>query len=138
MELIAREATDRGSVVGVRIATIDEEDAAPRAQLPSRKRSPSPAEEIGWSRTQEIRWSPSQEIGWVRLEEILHQAQADRPHLSRGGNRLRGLSTRPIVTIPVDLLEWSQRQRADPRTRAQKKGRPTRGLLEPLGGSSLM
>src|SRR5438105_6652837 len=40
VELIAREATDRGSVVGVRIATIDEEDTAPWAQLPSRKRNP--------------------------------------------------------------------------------------------------
>ena len=40
VELIAREATDRGSVVGVRIATIDEEGTAPWAQLPSRKRNP--------------------------------------------------------------------------------------------------
>ena len=41
VELIAREATDRGSVVGVRIATIDEEDTAPWAQRPSRKRNPA-------------------------------------------------------------------------------------------------
>jgi hypothetical protein len=41
VELIARNATDRGSVLGVRIATIDEEDATPWAQLPSRERSPA-------------------------------------------------------------------------------------------------
>jgi superfamily II DNA or RNA helicase len=41
VELIAREAADRGSVVGVRIATIHEEDTAPWAQLPSRKRNPA-------------------------------------------------------------------------------------------------
>ncbi len=40
VELIAREATDRGSVLGVRIATTDEEEATPWAQLPSRKRRP--------------------------------------------------------------------------------------------------
>ena len=41
VEMIAREATDRGSVIGVRIATTDEDaDAAPWAQLPSRKRRP--------------------------------------------------------------------------------------------------
>jgi superfamily II DNA or RNA helicase len=40
VEQIAREATDRGSVIGVRTAMIDEEDAAPWAQPPSRKRSP--------------------------------------------------------------------------------------------------
>jgi superfamily II DNA or RNA helicase len=40
VEQIAREASDRGSVVGVRIAALDEEDAAPWAQLPSRIRSP--------------------------------------------------------------------------------------------------
>jgi hypothetical protein len=38
VELIAREATDQGSVVGVRIATTDEEDEMPWARLPSRKR----------------------------------------------------------------------------------------------------
>ncbi|HSY04474.1 MAG TPA: hypothetical protein VK803_00900 [Steroidobacteraceae bacterium] len=41
VELIAREAADRGSVVGVRIATIDGGDAAPWTQLPSRKRTPA-------------------------------------------------------------------------------------------------
>ena len=40
VEMIAREATDRGSVIGVQVATFDEEDAAPWARLPSRKRSP--------------------------------------------------------------------------------------------------
>lgn len=40
VELIARDAADRGSVVGVPIATIDEDDAAPWMQLPSRKRAP--------------------------------------------------------------------------------------------------
>jgi superfamily II DNA or RNA helicase len=39
VELIAREAAERGSVLGLRIATIDDEDVAPWAQLPSRKRS---------------------------------------------------------------------------------------------------
>lgn len=38
VELIAREATDQGSVVGVRIATTDEGDKMPWARLPSRKR----------------------------------------------------------------------------------------------------
>jgi superfamily II DNA or RNA helicase len=38
VELIAREATDQGSVVGVRIATTDEGDEMPWARLPSRKR----------------------------------------------------------------------------------------------------
>ena len=41
VEMIAREATDRGSVTGVQIATIDEEDSAPWSRLPSRKRSPA-------------------------------------------------------------------------------------------------
>lgn len=40
VELIARDAADRGSVVGVPIATIDEDDATPWMQLPSRKRTP--------------------------------------------------------------------------------------------------
>jgi superfamily II DNA or RNA helicase len=40
VDLIAREATERGSVVGMRIAAIDDEEATPWAQLPSRKRSP--------------------------------------------------------------------------------------------------
>src|SRR5256884_6628335 len=40
VDQIAREATDRGSVVGVQIATTEEEGAAPWAQPPSRKRSP--------------------------------------------------------------------------------------------------
>jgi hypothetical protein len=41
VELIAREAADRESVIGVRIATIDDdEESTPWAQLPSRKRSP--------------------------------------------------------------------------------------------------
>ena len=39
VELIAREATNRGSVIRVRIAAIDEEDSTPWVQLPSRKRS---------------------------------------------------------------------------------------------------
>jgi superfamily II DNA or RNA helicase len=39
VDQIAREATDRGSVVGMQIAPTEEEDAAPWAQLPSRKRS---------------------------------------------------------------------------------------------------
>ncbi len=38
VELIAREATDQGSVVGVRIATTDEGDEMPWARVPSRKR----------------------------------------------------------------------------------------------------
>jgi superfamily II DNA or RNA helicase len=42
VELIAREAADRESVIGVRIATIDdEEESTPWAQLPSRKRRPA-------------------------------------------------------------------------------------------------
>ena len=41
VEMIAREATDRGSVTGVQIATFDEEDTAPWSRLPSRKRSPA-------------------------------------------------------------------------------------------------
>jgi superfamily II DNA or RNA helicase len=40
VEQIAREATDRGAVVGVQIATAEEEDAAPWAQPSSRKRNP--------------------------------------------------------------------------------------------------
>src|SRR5256886_17671652 len=40
VDQIAREATDRGSVVGVQIATTEEEGAAPWAQPASRKRSP--------------------------------------------------------------------------------------------------
>ncbi len=41
VELIAREAGDRESVIGVRVATIDEdEESTPWAQPPSRKRSP--------------------------------------------------------------------------------------------------
>ncbi len=38
VELIAREATDRGSVVGVQIATDAEEESTPWTHLPSRKR----------------------------------------------------------------------------------------------------
>jgi hypothetical protein len=41
VEKIAREATDRGSVTGVQIATFDEEDTAPWSRPPSRKRSPA-------------------------------------------------------------------------------------------------
>lgn len=40
VELTARDATDRGSVVGVPIATVDEEDQTPWVQPPSRKRNP--------------------------------------------------------------------------------------------------
>ncbi|MDQ3583455.1 MAG: restriction endonuclease subunit R, partial [Pseudomonadota bacterium] len=41
VDLIAREATWQGSVVGVRLAdTADEDDAAPWARLPSRKPKP--------------------------------------------------------------------------------------------------
>ncbi|MGC2461643.1 MAG: DEAD/DEAH box helicase family protein [Steroidobacteraceae bacterium] len=40
VQLIAREATDRGSVVGVRTAITDEEDPTPWVKLPSRKPSP--------------------------------------------------------------------------------------------------
>lgn len=39
VDQIAREAIDRGSVVGVQIVSSEEEDAAPWAQLPARKRS---------------------------------------------------------------------------------------------------
>lgn len=38
--MIAREATDRGSVIGLRIAPTDDENAAPWANPPSRKRRP--------------------------------------------------------------------------------------------------
>jgi hypothetical protein len=42
VELIAREATRLGSVVGVQLAdTADEDDAAPWARLPSRKPKPA-------------------------------------------------------------------------------------------------
>jgi len=41
VKMIAREATDRGSVTGIQIATFDEEDAAPWSRPPSRKRSPA-------------------------------------------------------------------------------------------------
>jgi len=40
VQLIAREATDRGSVVGVRTAITDEEGPTPWVKLPSRKPSP--------------------------------------------------------------------------------------------------
>jgi hypothetical protein len=41
VELIAREAADRESVIGVPVATIDEdEESTPWTQSPSRKRSP--------------------------------------------------------------------------------------------------
>lgn len=41
VEEIAREATDRGSVIGVRIASTAEEDAVPWTQPPSRTRRPA-------------------------------------------------------------------------------------------------
>lgn len=41
VEEIAREAADRGSVIGVRIASSDEEDALPWKQPPSRRRPPT-------------------------------------------------------------------------------------------------
>ena len=40
VELIAREATDQGSIVGLPIATLDDEETTPWARLPSRKRRP--------------------------------------------------------------------------------------------------
>ena len=40
VELIAREATDQGSIVGLPIATLDEEESTPWARLPSGKRRP--------------------------------------------------------------------------------------------------
>lgn len=40
VEQIAREATDQGSVVGVQVATAEEEGPTPWARLPSRKRGP--------------------------------------------------------------------------------------------------
>lgn len=40
VEQIAREATEQGSVVGVQVATTEEEGSTPWARLPSRKRSP--------------------------------------------------------------------------------------------------
>jgi hypothetical protein len=40
VEMIAREATDRGSVVGLQIATLDDEETTPWARLPSRRRRP--------------------------------------------------------------------------------------------------
>lgn len=40
VEMIAREATDQGSVVGLQMAAIDEEEATPWARLPSRKHRP--------------------------------------------------------------------------------------------------
>ena len=40
VELIAREATDQGSIVGLPIATLDDEETTPWARPPSRKRRP--------------------------------------------------------------------------------------------------
>ena len=40
VEQVAREATEQGSVVGVQVATIEEELSTPWARLPSRKRNP--------------------------------------------------------------------------------------------------
>jgi superfamily II DNA or RNA helicase len=40
VEMIAREATDRGSVIGLRIAPTDDENAAPWENPPSRRRRP--------------------------------------------------------------------------------------------------
>jgi hypothetical protein len=40
VEQIAREATDQGSIVGLPVAPLDDEEATPWARLPSRKRRP--------------------------------------------------------------------------------------------------
>ncbi len=40
VEQVAREATEQGSVVGVQVATIEEDVSTPWARVPSRKRSP--------------------------------------------------------------------------------------------------